>query len=117
MLDPHIIGGSPVICCIIAHNRRASSRRCPSGTPARKPSTDAPVRRIAGPFLAAMPSCSHSRVDLPRRVTERRGGRRGEPVALVQGEGDGAEGGVPGAQRPEDQFWWLVGRDVAAQRG
>ena len=61
MLVPHIAGGSPVICAIIAHSRRASSRRCPSGTPARKSSTDAPVRRVAGPLLAAMPSCSHDR--------------------------------------------------------
>src|SRR5260370_4416532 len=42
------------------HPRRASSRRFLSGTPARKPATDASVRRIAGLFLAAMPSCSHS---------------------------------------------------------
>jgi len=41
------------------HHRRASSRRFLSGTPARKPATDASVRRIAGLFLAAMPSCSH----------------------------------------------------------
>src|SRR5690348_17298626 len=54
MLVPHIAGGSPVICAIIAHSRRASSRR-PSGTPARKSSTDAPVGRITGSFLAAMP--------------------------------------------------------------
>ena len=48
-----------------AHNRRASPRLCPSRAPAKNSSTDAPVRRIAGTFLTAMPSCSHSRIDLP----------------------------------------------------
>src|SRR5262249_16096186 len=57
-------GASPVISRIMAHNRRASSRRCSSGTVARNPSTDASVRRIAGSFLVAMPSCSHSCLDL-----------------------------------------------------
>src|SRR5689334_1487738 len=59
MLVPHIAGGSPVISCISAHNRCASARRCSSGTWARNSATDAPVRRIAGPLLAVMPSCSH----------------------------------------------------------
>src|SRR6516225_4916187 len=62
MLVPHSAGGSPVISCIIAHNRCASRRRCSSGTAARNPATDASVRRIAGSFLAAIPSCSHSRM-------------------------------------------------------
>src|SRR5215469_544639 len=68
MLVPHIAGGSPVISCIIAHNRRASWRRCSSGTAATNPATGAPVRRIAGPFLVAIPSCSHSRGDLPNTM-------------------------------------------------
>src|SRR5215471_19995046 len=65
MLVPHIAGGSPVISRIIAHNRRASWRRCSSGTAARNPATDASVRRIAALFLVAIPSCSHSRRGLP----------------------------------------------------
>ena len=41
------------------------------------------------------------------------GGRGREPVALAQGQGDGAERGVPGAQRAEHHLGRLVGRDVA----
>src|SRR5690242_17446723 len=44
---PPIVGGSPVISCIMAHSRRASSRRRLSGTWPRNSSTDASVRRIA----------------------------------------------------------------------
>src|SRR5215468_8896958 len=61
MLVPHIVGGSPVISRIIAHNRRASPRRASSGTRARNPSGDVSVWRITGLFLAAMPSYSHVR--------------------------------------------------------
>src|ERR1700745_3628874 len=56
MLVPHITGDSPVMSCIIAHSRRASSRRLSSGTRSRNSSTEASVRCVAGPFLAAMPS-------------------------------------------------------------
>jgi hypothetical protein len=55
MLVPYIVGGSPVISCIMTHNRHVSSRRCSLGTAARNPSTDASVRRIAGSLLVAMP--------------------------------------------------------------
>jgi hypothetical protein len=39
------------------------------GHRARNPSTDASVRRIAGSLLVAMPSCSHSCLDLTARRT------------------------------------------------
>jgi hypothetical protein len=69
MLVPYIVGGSPVISCIMTHNGHVSSRRCSLGTAARNPSTDASVRRIAGSLLVAMPSCSHSCLDLTARCT------------------------------------------------
>src|SRR6516164_4231279 len=53
MLVPQSTGGSPVISCIMAHNRRASSRRRSSGTRARNAATDAPVGRIAGALVVA----------------------------------------------------------------
>src|SRR5215469_4931111 len=65
MLVPHIAGGSPVTSVIMAQSRRASSRCCSLGTRARNSSTGAPVWRIAGPLLAAIPSCSHTRAGLP----------------------------------------------------
>src|SRR5215469_14232520 len=91
MLAPHMVGGSPVISCIMVHNRRESSRRCSSGTPARNSSTDPSARRIAGPFLVAIPPYSHSHLTRPglRPLIQRRDrapkrlSQRGEPVSAV----------------------------------
>src|SRR6478609_2512935 len=83
MLVPHITGGSPVISCIMAHSRRASSRRLSSGTQSRNSSTEASVRCVAGPFLAAMPS--GVRADPQNlRAAERDVGVEGE--LLVRGQ-------------------------------
>src|SRR5215472_16367436 len=91
MLAPHMAGGSPVTSCIMVHSRRESSRRCSSATPARNSATDPSVRRIAGPFLVAIPPSSHNRLTCPglRPLIERRDraperlSQRGESVSVV----------------------------------
>lgn len=45
------------------------------------------------------------------------GGGGGEPVAVAQGQGDGAQRGVPRAEGAEDHVGRVVGRDVAGQGG
>src|ERR1700758_1186145 len=98
MLGPHMAGGSPVICRIIAHSRRASSRRRSSGTRARKSSTDAPVRRIAGLFSAGTLGAGGSYFE-DRDVRDRggeslRGALRRDTDLLEEGPG----APVPGAE-------------------
>jgi hypothetical protein len=95
-----------VISCIMAHNRRASSRRRSPGTRSRYPATEAPVGRIAGLFLVAMPSWSHSRLAGPAPGWEPRrratlGGEAGSSVLVERGEAGSAlakrgEAAMPG---------------------
>src|SRR5262249_14003382 len=88
MLVPHIVGGSPVISRIIAHTRRASPRLASSGTRARNSSADSSVWRIAGLFLAAMPSYSHVAQRQARGRAHRASATgSGPPMSLTRGTG------------------------------
>src|ERR1700750_848124 len=86
MLLPHIAGGSPVISCIMAHSRRASSRRRSSGTWARNASTEASVGWVA--------MTSEVRLDQEDLgAAERDVGVEGELLVRYQPEGGVAAGG------------------------
>jgi uncharacterized protein with PQ loop repeat len=61
--------------------------------------------------------CTGIAASLLMLARSRWSGRGGQPVGLAQRQGDGAERGVPVAQRAEDDLGRLVGRDVTGQRG